>query len=66
VARSLGVISEVSGDKPTSIIGASGIKTIGIRSSLSNSDMIAAAAFMTAKTFDDPELMKPRAATMNW
>jgi HAD superfamily hydrolase (TIGR01509 family) len=37
---------------------AAGIATIGIRTSLSHDDMIAAGAFMTAKAFDDPELIK--------
>ena len=37
---------------------AAGIATIGIRTSLGHADMIAAGAVMTAKTFDDPELVK--------
>jgi HAD superfamily hydrolase (TIGR01509 family) len=45
---------------------AAGIATVGIRTSLSHADMIEAGARMTAKTFDDPELMKLVAATMNW
>jgi HAD superfamily hydrolase (TIGR01509 family) len=45
---------------------AAGITTIGIRTSLSHSDMVAAGAFMTAKSFDDPELIKLVATTMNW
>jgi HAD superfamily hydrolase (TIGR01509 family) len=45
---------------------AAGITTIGIRTSLSHSDMVAAGAFMTAKTFDDPELIKLVATAMNW
>jgi phosphoglycolate phosphatase len=45
---------------------AAGIATIGIRTSLSHADMVAAGALMTAKTFDDPELFKLVAATMNW
>jgi len=44
---------------------AAGIATIGIRTSLSHADMVAAGAFMTARTFDDPELIK-LVATMNW
>jgi len=45
---------------------AAGITTIGIRTSLSHTDMIEAGAFMTAKNFDDPELIKLVATTMNW
>ena len=45
---------------------AAGITTIGIRTSLSHSDMVAAGALMTAKSFDDPELIKLVATTMNW
>ena len=40
-----------------------GIATIGIRTSLSHADMVAAGAFMTAGTFDDPELVR---LVMNW
>jgi HAD superfamily hydrolase (TIGR01509 family) len=45
---------------------AAGIATIGIRTSLSHADMIEAGALMTAKTFDDPELIRLLSATMNW
>ena len=45
---------------------AAGIATIGIRTSLSHADMVAAGAVMTAKAFDDPELLHFVAATMNW
>jgi len=45
---------------------AAGIATVGIRTSLSHADMLEAGAFLTAKTFDDPELIKLVAATMNW
>ena len=45
---------------------AAGIATIGIRTSLGHADMIAAGAIMTAKTFDDPELVKLVGTTMNW
>jgi HAD superfamily hydrolase (TIGR01509 family) len=45
---------------------SAGIATIGIQTSLSHHDMIAAGAVMTARTFDDPELLKFVAATMNW
>ena len=44
---------------------AAGIATIGIRTSLGHADMIAAGAIMTAKTFDDPELVKLVGTTMN-
>jgi phosphoglycolate phosphatase len=45
---------------------AAGIATVGIRTSLSHADMLEAGARMTAETFDDPELMKLVATTMNW
>jgi HAD superfamily hydrolase (TIGR01509 family) len=45
---------------------AAGIATVGIRTSLSHADLVDAGAFMTAKTYDDPELIKLVAATMNW
>lgn len=45
---------------------AAGIATIGIRTSLSHREMVEAGACLTAKTFDDPELLKLVAATMNW
>jgi HAD superfamily hydrolase (TIGR01509 family) len=45
---------------------AAGIPTIGIQTSLSHSDMVAAGAVLTARTFDDPELLEFVAATMNW
>jgi HAD superfamily hydrolase (TIGR01509 family) len=45
---------------------AAGIATVGIRTSLSHADMVEAGALLTAKTFDDPELIKLVAATMNW
>ena len=45
---------------------SAGIATIGIRTSLSHDDMIAAGAVMTARAFDDPELLEFVAATMNW
>ena len=43
-----------------------GIATVGIRTSLSHDDMIAAGAVTSAKDFDDPDLLKFVAATMNW
>jgi phosphoglycolate phosphatase len=45
---------------------SAGIATVGIRTSLSHVDMVAAGAVMTAGAFDDPELLKFVAATMNW
>jgi HAD superfamily hydrolase (TIGR01509 family) len=45
---------------------AAGIATIGIRTSLSHDDMITAGALTTARSFDDPELIKLVATTMNW
>jgi len=45
---------------------AAGIPTIGIRTSLGHADMVKAGALMTASSFDDPELIKWVAATMNW
>ena len=45
---------------------AAGIATVGIRTSLSHADMVEAGALLTAKTFDDPELIKLVAATINW
>jgi HAD superfamily hydrolase (TIGR01509 family) len=45
---------------------AAGIATVGIRTSLSHADMVKAGARMTAESFDDPELMKLVATTMNW
>jgi HAD superfamily hydrolase (TIGR01509 family) len=45
---------------------SAGIATVGIRTSLSHNDMVAAGAVMTARAFDDPELLKFVAATMNW
>jgi HAD superfamily hydrolase (TIGR01509 family) len=45
---------------------SAGITTIGIRTSLSHADMIAAGAVISAKAFDDPELLKFVAVVMNW
>jgi HAD superfamily hydrolase (TIGR01509 family) len=45
---------------------AAGIATIGMRTSLGHADMVAAGAVMTARTFDDPELVRMVGATMNW
>jgi HAD superfamily hydrolase (TIGR01509 family) len=44
---------------------AAGIATIGMRTSLSHADMVAAGAVMTAKAFDDPELIRLVGTTMN-
>jgi phosphoglycolate phosphatase len=45
---------------------AAGIATIGIRTSLGHADMVAAGAVMTAKNFDDPELVRLVSTTMDW
>jgi HAD superfamily hydrolase (TIGR01509 family) len=45
---------------------AAGIATVGIRTSLSHADMIEAGAVLTARTFEDPELLRLVAATMKW
>jgi HAD superfamily hydrolase (TIGR01509 family) len=45
---------------------SAGIATIGIRTSLGHAEMVEAGAVMTAKTFDDRELLKFVAATMKW
>jgi HAD superfamily hydrolase (TIGR01509 family) len=45
---------------------SAGIATIGIRTSLSHADMVGAGAVMSAKAFDDPELLKFVAVVMNW
>jgi HAD superfamily hydrolase (TIGR01509 family) len=45
---------------------SAGVATVGIRTSLSHNDMVAAGAVMTAQAFDDPELLKFVAAAMNW
>jgi HAD superfamily hydrolase (TIGR01509 family) len=45
---------------------SAGIATIGIRTSLSHADMVAAGAVMTAKAFDDPKLLEFVAVIMNW
>jgi HAD superfamily hydrolase (TIGR01509 family) len=45
---------------------AAGIATIGIRTSLSHADMVAAGAVMSAKDFHDPQLLEFVTATMNW
>jgi HAD superfamily hydrolase (TIGR01509 family) len=45
---------------------AAGIATIGIRTSLGHGDMVAVGAVMTAKSFDDPELLRLVGTTMKW
>lgn len=45
---------------------AAGITTIGIRTSLSHDDLVAAGARFTAGTFEDPTLVDLVAKTMNW
>jgi HAD superfamily hydrolase (TIGR01509 family) len=45
---------------------AAGIATVGIRTSLSDADMMEAGAVLTARTFDDPKLLELVAAKMNW
>src|SRR3954469_10628258 len=45
---------------------SAGIATIGIRTSLSHDDLVAAGAIKTARAFDDQALLKFVAATMNW
>ena len=45
---------------------AAGIATVGIRTSLSHTDMIEAGAALTAKSFDDPDLLKLVATKMKW
>jgi HAD superfamily hydrolase (TIGR01509 family) len=45
---------------------AAGIATIGIRTSLSHGDMVAAGAVMTASAFDDLELVELVGTAMNW
>jgi HAD superfamily hydrolase (TIGR01509 family) len=45
---------------------SAGIATIGIRTSLSHADMVGAGAVMSAKDFDDPQLLEFVAVVMNW
>jgi HAD superfamily hydrolase (TIGR01509 family) len=45
---------------------AAGIPTIGIRTSLSHADLVAAGAIASASAFDDPDLLARLAATMAW
>ena len=43
-----------------------GIPTIGIRTSLSDADLVGAGAVASASAFDDPALLARLAATMAW
>ncbi|OAF01774.1 haloacid dehalogenase [Bradyrhizobium centrolobii] len=45
---------------------AAGIATIGIRTSLSHADLVAAGAIASASAFDDPDLLTRLAAAMAW
>jgi HAD superfamily hydrolase (TIGR01509 family) len=69
--RAIGAAPEASvafEDSRSGVRSASsaGIATVGIRTSLSHDDMVAAGAVMTARAFDDPGLLEFVAATMNW
>jgi HAD superfamily hydrolase (TIGR01509 family) len=69
--RAVGAVAEASvafEDSRSGVQSASsaGIATIGIRTGLNHNDLVAAGAVMTARTFDDPELLNFVAATMNW
>jgi HAD superfamily hydrolase (TIGR01509 family) len=69
--RAVGAAAEASvafEDSRSGVRSASsaGIATIGIRTSLSHDDMVAAGAVMTARAFDDPELLEFVASAMNW
>jgi HAD superfamily hydrolase (TIGR01509 family) len=45
---------------------AAGIATIGMRTTLTDADLIAAGAVMTAPNFEDAELLRLVRTTMNW
>ncbi|MHC4050540.1 HAD family hydrolase [Bradyrhizobium sp. 25ACV] len=45
---------------------AAGIPTIGVRTSLSHADLVAAGAVASASGFDDPQLLARLASTMAW
>jgi HAD superfamily hydrolase (TIGR01509 family) len=69
--RAVGAAAETSvafEDSRSGVRSASsaGIATIGIRTGLGHDELIAAGAVMTARAFDDPELLKFVAATMQW
>jgi HAD superfamily hydrolase (TIGR01509 family) len=69
--RAVGAASEASvafEDSRSGVLSASsaGIATIGIRTSLSEVDMAAAGAVISAKDFGDPQLLEFVAVLMNW
>jgi HAD superfamily hydrolase (TIGR01509 family) len=69
--RAVGAVAETSvafEDSRSGVRSASsaGIATVGIRTSLSHADMIAAGAAMTAKAFDEPKLLEFVAVILNW
>jgi HAD superfamily hydrolase (TIGR01509 family) len=69
--RAVGAAAEASvafEDSRSGVQSASsaGIATIGIRTSLSHVDMVGAGAVMSAKDYDDPELLRFVAVVMNW
>ncbi len=69
--RAVGAAAEASvafEDSRSGVQSASsaGIATIGIRTSLTHVVMVGAGAVMSAKDFDDPQLLEFVAATMNW
>ncbi|MCK1543800.1 HAD-IA family hydrolase [Bradyrhizobium sp. 179] len=45
---------------------AAGIPTIGMRTTLSHADLVAAGAVASARAYDDPELLARLAAAMAW
>jgi len=45
---------------------SAGIATVGMRTSLSHVDLVQAGARLTTASFDDPDLMRWLAATMEW
>ncbi|MDA9427465.1 MULTISPECIES: HAD family hydrolase [Bradyrhizobium] len=45
---------------------AAGISTIGVRTSLSHDDLVAAGAIASASAFDDPALLRHLASAMTW
>jgi phosphoglycolate phosphatase len=61
--RSVAFEDSRSGIKSAS---AAGIATVGMRTSLSHVELVEAGALLTAPDFDDPDLMKWLAATMDW
>jgi HAD superfamily hydrolase (TIGR01509 family) len=61
--RSVAFEDSRSGIKSAS---SAGIATVGMRTSLSHVDLVQAGARLTAPAFDDPDLMRWLAATMEW